>query len=136
MARYTANSVRAIMNRREMIHQTLVATAGLTFSGCVFRSGEAEKTPKKILFFSKSSGYEHSVIKRSNGELSFVEKILADAGPKQGVEFTFSKDGSLFSPDYVAQFDAFCFYTDGDLAVSGVDKNPPMTATGKAALLD
>lgn len=125
-----------LMNRREMILRTAAAAAGLVVSGCVGPRDEAGKAPKKILFFSKSSTFEHSVIKRKGSELSFVEKILADLGPQHGIDFAFSKDGSLFSPEYLAPFDAFCFYTDGDLTLSGVDKNPAMTAAGKGAFLD
>jgi catechol 2,3-dioxygenase-like lactoylglutathione lyase family enzyme/type 1 glutamine amidotransferase len=91
---------------------------------------------KKVLFFSKSSGYEHAVIKLKDGEQGFAQKILAEIGPKHGIEFTFSKDGSLFSPEYLAQFDAFAFYTTGDLCAAGKDDNPPMSAAGKTAFLD
>ena len=125
------------MNRREMIFRTAAATLGMAISGCAAQTSSESGKPKKVLFFSKSSGYEHAVIKHSNGEPSFVEKILADLGPKHGIDFTFSKDGSLFTPEYVNQFDAFFFYTTGNLtkANSG-DKNPPMTEAGKAAFLD
>jgi type 1 glutamine amidotransferase len=92
--------------------------------------------PQKILFFSKSSEFEHSVIKRRNGQPSWAERALAKAGPARGFAFTFSKDGSLFTPEYLAQFDAFLFYTSGDLLAAGKDGNPPMTVAGKAALLD
>lgn len=96
----------------------------------------ASSKMKRVLFFTKSSGYEHAVIKEGpNGEPSFVEKILTVEGPKHGIAFTFSKDGSLFSKDYLAQFDAIFFYTSGDLLAAGTDKNPPMTPAGKAALL-
>jgi type 1 glutamine amidotransferase len=91
---------------------------------------------KKVLFFSKCSNFEHSVVKRRNGEPSWCEQILTELGPKHGIQFTFSKDGSLFTPEYLAQFDAFFFYTSGDLLAAGKDGNPPMTAAGKAALLD
>jgi len=92
--------------------------------------------PKKILFFTKSSGFEHSVISWKNGQPSFAEKILLDLGQKNGWEFTFSKDGSKFSPEYLAQFDAVFFYTTGDLCSGGTDKQPPMTPAGKQALFD
>jgi len=92
--------------------------------------------PKKILFFTKSSGFEHSVISWKNGQPSFAEKILLDLGAKNGWEFTFSKDGSKFSPEYLAQFDAVFFYTTGDLCSEGTDKQPPMTPAGKQALFD
>jgi hypothetical protein len=99
------------MSRREMILRAGTAVAGLSLAGCAWPRPDAKAKTKRVLFFSKSSGYEHSVIKRNGNELSFAEKILADLGPKNGIEFAFSKDGSLFSPEYVAPFDAFCFYT-------------------------
>jgi type 1 glutamine amidotransferase len=92
--------------------------------------------PKKILFFTKSSGFEHSVISWKNGQPSFAEKVLLDLGQKNGWVFTFSKDGSKFSPEYLAQFDAVFFYTTGDLCSEGNDKQPPMTPAGKQALFD
>ena len=92
--------------------------------------------PKKILFFSKSSGFEHSVISWKKGQPSFAEKVLTDLGQKNGWEFTFSKDGSKFSKDYLNQFDAVFFFTSGDLYTEGTDKQPPMTPEGKQALFD
>ncbi len=91
---------------------------------------------KKVLFFSKCSNYEHAVVKRVNGQPSWVEQVLKEQGPRHGIEFVFSKDGSLFTPEYVAQFDAFWFYTSGDLTAPGKDGNPPMTPAGKAAFLE
>src|SRR2546423_15451911 len=91
---------------------------------------------RKVLFFSKSSNFEHAVIKRKDGQSSFVENVLTELGPKRGIEFTFSKDGSLFTREYLAQFDAYMFYTTGDLLAAGKDGNPPMAAAGKTALLE
>jgi type 1 glutamine amidotransferase len=89
---------------------------------------------KKVLFFSRSAGFEHGVISYKNGRPSFAEKILAKLAPEHGLAFTFSKDGSLFTPEYLAQFDAIMFYTTGDLTAPGGDGQPAMTAAGKAAL--
>ena len=100
---------------------------------------------KKILFFSKSSGYEHGVIKLpttafSPGGGNLVAgtafAVLRELGAKNAIEFVFSKDGSLFTPQYLAQFDAYFFVTTGDLTTPGTDGNPPMTPAGKQALLD
>ena len=96
----------------------------------------ASAAPKRVLFFTKSSGFEHSVIRRHAGKPSWAEQILAELGPRHGLEFTFSKDGSLFTPEYLARFDAFMFFTSGDLLGKGRDGNPPMTPGGKAAFLD
>ena len=90
----------------------------------------------KVLFFSKSAGFEHGPIHRQGGELSYAEKLLQQWGPEENVEFTFSKDGSLFNPKYLDQFDAYFFYTTGNLTEAGTDKNPPMTPEGKQAFLD
>jgi len=93
-------------------------------------------TPKKVLFFTKSSNFEHQVIKERNGKLSFAGQVLKALGPTHGIEFAFSKDGSLFNAAFLAQFDAIFFYTSGDLLSAGKDGNPPMSAEGKKALLD
>src|SRR6478672_4557458 len=90
---------------------------------------------KQVLFFTKSSGWEHSVIKEAAGQPSFAARVLTELGAKNGIAFTMSKDGSSFTPEYLAKFDAIMFYTTGDLLAAGTDGNPPMTAAGKAALL-
>src|SRR5437763_184532 len=114
------------MNRREMMIRTGAAALGAALWRLT-PALAADGKPKKILFFSKSSNFEHAVIKHVDATRSFVEKLLSEFGPKHGVEFTFSKDGSLFSKEYVEQFDAFMFYTSGDLLSKGKDENPPMT---------
>ena len=93
--------------------------------------------PKQILFFSKSAGFEHSSIKRGpNGEPSHAEQVLKELGEKNHFEFTFSKDGGIFTPENLKKFDAFFFYTTGDLTTVGTDKNPPMSKEAKAAFLE
>ena len=100
----------------------------------------AAEAPKKILFFSKSSGFEHDAIKTyGEPKFGYAYPVLKELGTQNNIEFTFSKDGSLFTPEYLAQFDAFFFYTTGDLTKVKSDprgdSNPPMTPAGKAALL-
>jgi len=101
---------------------------------------------KVVLVFTKSSGYEHSVIAdpskpftpRPGGSVvpGLAFQVLRELGAKNNIEFVFSKDGSLFKPAYLAQFDAFFFYTTGDLTERGTDGNPPMSKEGKAAFLE
>ncbi len=91
---------------------------------------------KRILFFTKSSGYEHSVIKKSGGEPSHAEGVLLELARAHGWEITHTKDGSVFTKEGLAKYDAVFFYTTGDLTTAGTDQTPPMTAAGKAALLD
>ncbi|HEV7925097.1 MAG TPA: ThuA domain-containing protein [Verrucomicrobiae bacterium] len=96
----------------------------------------AADAPKKILFFSKSGGFEHPMIAEKNGQPSKAQVILTELGKKYNFEFTFTKDGSVFTPENIAKYDAFFFYTQGDLLKRGLDGQPPMTPEGKAAFLE
>jgi hypothetical protein len=113
-----------------------IALAGLmavlAWTGCV---SQHPQRARKILVFSKSSNYEHSAIHRTGGQLSVAEQTLQKLGEENNLEFTFTKDGRLFTAENLAQYDAFLFYTTGDLTESGTDHNPPMPPGGKAALL-
>src|ERR1700722_17147155 len=120
------------------------AVPGGLFSAADSGADASSMPKKRILFFSKSSGFEHSVIKDPSkpfkpGPGSEVPglafQVLRDLGEKNNIEFVFSKDGSLFAPAYLAQFDAFFFVTTGDLTEAGTDGNPPMTPEGKADFL-
>ncbi len=119
-------------SRRSLVRSAALAAFGFF----AFDSASFAAAKPKILFFSKSSGFEHSVISYKTGQPSLVEKSLATLGEKNGWEFTFSKDGSLFSPEYLTQFAAVFFYTTGDLCAPGTDKQPGMSTAGKQALLD
>ena len=90
---------------------------------------------KKILFFSKCNEYEDSMVRRTNGQLSPAEAIISEIGKREHLLITFSKDGTIFTPETMAKYDAFCFFTSGDVTQPGGDGNPPMTQAGKSALL-
>jgi len=90
----------------------------------------------RVLYFTKSAGYEHDIVRHRGGLPSFTEDILLRLGAAHGIEFVFSKDGSLFSPEYFAAFDAAMFFTCGDIASVGDDGQPAVTPEGKQAFLD
>lgn len=130
-------------NTREFNRRDLLKTAGAgavamamsPFFTAALRGAETTSgARKKILFFTKSSGFQHSTITRkSENELAYAEKILTDLGAANGFEVTCSKDGSLFTPQYLAGFDAIAFYTTGDLTKDS-DKykmKPKLDAEGK-----
>jgi type 1 glutamine amidotransferase len=129
------------MTRRQAL--TSLGAAALGFAGFPLVKAATQGT-KKVLFFSKSSDFEHVVIQRVNNQPSYVERYLESIAPSHNIEFTFSKDGSLCSDAYLAQFDTLCFFTSGDLLSSHKyagskntgDSNPAMTPAGKQALLD
>lgn len=116
------------------LRKFLVTTIALTLAPICLHAADAPK--RKILYFTKSSGFEHDVISYKKGQPSYSEKVLTELGAKHNWEFVFSKDGSLFTPEYLKQFDALFFYTTGNLCEEGTDKNPPMTEQGKQALID
>lgn len=100
---------------------------------------QTDAKPLKALFFTKSQGFEHSVVKRpdnnSDAKLSHAEGILVDLGKKNGFDVTATKDGGYFTEEKLAAFDLFVFYTTGELNRPGGDKTPPMPADGQDVLL-
>lgn len=91
---------------------------------------------KRVLFFSKSSGFEHDTVKRGDAELAPAEVQMIEFGASLGYEVTCTKDGSVFTPAGLADFDIFLFCTTGNLLEAGHDGTTPMPAGGKEALLD
>jgi type 1 glutamine amidotransferase len=122
------------LTRRELLWTSGAALLG---AGTLRRARGADKgSPKKVLFFTKSAGFQHSVIACKDGKLGHAERILTDLGKEHGFEVVASKDGRLFEPDKIGEWDAFVFVTTGDLTQEGTDKSPPMSRDGKKAFLD
>jgi hypothetical protein len=121
----------------DLLRSCILVLAGLlavpAWTGCA--APQPART-KKILVLSKSSNYEHSAIHRTGGQLSAAEETLKRLGESNNLDFTFTKDGRLFTAENIAQYDALLFYTTGDLTEKGTDGNPPMTAAGKASFLE
>jgi uncharacterized protein len=90
----------------------------------------------QVLFFTKSSEYEHAVIREKDGQPSLATTILRELGPKHGFEVTTTKDGGVFTKDGLAKYDVVIFFTTGDLTQEGRDKNPPMPPGGKERVLE
>jgi type 1 glutamine amidotransferase len=122
------------LNRRQCLQTGAALWLGL---GGMGRALAAPKgATKKVLFFTKSSGFQHDVIKRKGNNLAHAEQILTDIGKEHGFEVVASKDGRLFEPDQIGQWDVFAFETTGDLTAPGTDKSPPISADGEKALYD
>jgi type 1 glutamine amidotransferase len=125
------------LDRREFVTQS--TAAGLGLAGSAFPSGWASGAGgarSRVLFFTRSQGYEHSVVKRTSGKLGLAEQLLTDLGAQHGFEVTCTKDGTVFEPGAIGDYDVFCFYTTGDLTKPAADGSPPMSPQGKAALLN
>lgn len=127
------NRTTAITRRRVL--ELFGATSLLPATLCYGRAADDKmEKERKILFFTKSSGFEHDPVKRTGAVSSLSEAILSAVGRKYGFEVVATKDGRVFDGD-LAQYDAFLFFTSGDLIEAGTDKMPPMSASGKQALL-
>jgi type 1 glutamine amidotransferase len=129
---HAMNASNTIPRRRaiEMLGAgTLMATA-LRYAP----AGDKFNTKPRILFFSKSSGYEHDVVRRRPKEPSLSEMTLTEIGRVHGFDVIATKDGEVFDGN-LAQYDAFFFFTTGNLTEAGTDNAPPMSGRGKEALL-
>ncbi len=122
------------ISRRDVLKWS-AAVAGTAALGRVAIAADPPRA-RKVLFFTKSSGFEHGVIARKvPGELAYAEKILVGLGKQHGLEVTASKDGRVFTTEGLAPYDLIVFYTTGDLTTPGFDRQPPMPPDGKAALI-
>ena len=117
--------------RREFLRAAAVTSAGLAF---------ARRLPapakKSVLVFTKSSGFEHDVVKRVDGKPSIVDDTVTELGNNYGFHAGVTKDGRIFENKQFRGYSAVVFFTTGDLTTLGTDGKPPMSAEGKQRLLD
>jgi type 1 glutamine amidotransferase len=102
-------------------------------------SAQSDKT-KKILFFTRSAGFEHDTIQRKNPEkLGFAEQWMVDFGKKNNFDVNCTKDGGVFTEEGLAPYDLIMFYTTGILDGKADSKDPqnhkPMPPGGKELFL-
>lgn len=90
----------------------------------------------RILYLSKSSGFEHSVVKRANGQPSLSEKVLSQLASEHGAEITCTKDASLINAGNLKHYDLVIFYTSGNLTEPGTDGEPAMGPEGVRDLIE
>jgi type 1 glutamine amidotransferase len=119
------------VSRRQFLRVSAMVSAGLALPKRLLGSGK-----KSLLVFTKSSGWEHDVVKRIDGRPSIVEKAVTALGERHGFQVSSSKDGRIFDSKDFRKHAAVLFFTTGDLTKPGTDANPPMTPHGKRALLD
>ncbi|MEQ1473575.1 MAG: ThuA domain-containing protein, partial [Candidatus Acidiferrum sp.] len=118
-------------SRREFLRTAAISGAALALPGALF---SAQK--RSILIFTKSSGFEHDVVKTTAGNPSIVERAIREIGKKNGFDIDATKDGRIFDSREFRAHSAVLFFTTGDLTKSATDAQPPMTEQGKKALLD
>lgn len=124
------------MSRRDLLMAGGAAWLGTGAMGQLLAAPRQGAT-KKVLFFIKSAGFPHPVVTRRGGKPSLAERVLTQAGKEHGFEVVASKDGRMFEPDKIGEWDAFVFETTGDLTTEGQgEKSPPISPDGEKALYD
>ncbi len=115
----------------------LLCLATLLLASVVAGAVESDDSaPPRILLLTKSSGFEHSVIKHDRTGTSHVERIMTPLVEQMGGALTATKDASLINADNLENYDVVIFYTSGVLTEKGEDGNPPMTEEGLEAFFD
>jgi hypothetical protein len=117
--------------RREFLRAAALTGAGLALSKRL-----PGASGRSVLVFTKSSGWEHDVVKRVDGKPSLVDDSVTALGEKLGFHVGVTKDGRIFETDKFHEYAAVVFFTTGDLTTLGTDGKPPMSPAGKQKLLD
>jgi type 1 glutamine amidotransferase len=123
--------MKANSNRREFLRAAALTGAGLALSNALPRASN-----KSVLVFTKSSGFEHAVVKRVGGKPSVVDDTVNEMGNQHGFSSGVTKDGRIFDSKEFHSYAAVVFFTTGDLTTLGTDGKPPMSAKGKQTLMD
>jgi len=122
---------RALSNRREFLRAAALGGAGLALSNRLVGASD-----KSVLVFTKSSGFEHAVVKRVDGKPSIMDDAVTELGNKHGFKVSVTKDGRIFDSKEFHSYASVVFFTTGDLTTMGTDGKPPMSPKGKQTLLD
>ena len=123
--------MNALSGRREFIRAAALTGASLALS-----KNLSAASGKSVLVFTKSSGWEHDVVKRTDGKPSLVDDSVTALGDKHGFHVGVTKDGRVFETDKLHSYAAVVFFTTGDLTTLGTDGKPPMSSEGKKKLLE
>jgi type 1 glutamine amidotransferase len=102
------------MNRRDMLLKSgaAVALSAFPLHWAAASDKTADKKKQKVLYFTRSAGFKHSVVSRKGSELAHSEKIVTELGGKGGFEVVCSQEEDIFDGD-LSQYDLFAFYTTG-----------------------
>ncbi|HLO07207.1 MAG TPA: twin-arginine translocation signal domain-containing protein, partial [Terriglobales bacterium] len=94
------------VSRRQFLQASAVAGAGLALPKNLLAAGK-----KSVLIFTKSSGFEHDVIKVTPGHPSILEQAVKTLGEQHGFEVTATKDGRVFDSADFKKHAALLFFT-------------------------
>jgi type 1 glutamine amidotransferase len=97
----------------------------------------AQSEPPRILFFSRSEGFEHGPVAVKDSKPSVAEKALGELAAQESAPFKSTKDGGEITAENLKKYDLVVFYTQGDITKpESKDGAPPVSAQGINDLLD
>src|SRR5437660_9587659 len=111
--------------------RVFLRAAAETSAGLALAKQLPGEPAKSVLVFTKSSGFEHAVVKRVDGKPSLMDDTITELGNKHGFTAGVTKDGRIFDSKEFHSYAALVFFTTGDLTTLGTDGKPPMSAKGK-----
>ncbi|HIQ23121.1 MAG TPA: ThuA domain-containing protein [Planctomycetes bacterium] len=132
-ARETPTTGDWTMRRRDVLAAGSAALLGLATFPCGWVAA-ASKRRQRVLYFTRSVEYEHSVVRPGEDGLSHSGRILTQLGRRAGFDVECTKDGSVFDGD-LQRWDVFVFYSCGDMFQPSVRKRPPMSPAGRDRLV-
>jgi type 1 glutamine amidotransferase len=125
------------MNRRQWLQQSTLSAFILGAGRLPLAIAADADKRGRLLMYTRSVGFQHPVIARKGNQLSLAESIVSELGKKNNIDVVCEKDGRIFESVEFPKFDGFLFETQGDLlSEKCLDNSPPMSRTGKKALLD
>jgi len=113
---------------------SLALAVAVSLGLCTFLNAQ-EVRPAKVLHFTRSQGFEHDPARRLDDGTTVSGRALARyfAGMNKNIEVVETQDGTIFDGD-LSQFDAFVFYTSGNLLNPEGSKNNYARAMTEAGL--
>lgn len=119
-------------HRREFL-----TTAAALASTSLVNARPQSSGRKHILVYTRSAGFQHDVVKKTDSRPCLVDWVFQKLAAENDFDIHCTKDGRIFLPESLAKFDAFFFYTTGDLTnEKSEDGAPPMPKEGKKSLID
>ena len=119
------------MKRRYVLSLAACAVFFGNFGSSTLLNAQEVK-PAKVLIFTRSQGFEHEPAKLLEDGTTGTGRALKTYFADKKIEFIETQDGGVFDSD-IGQYDAFIFYTSGNLLAAGGSKNDkalPLTADG------
>src|SRR5687768_6355229 len=98
---------------------TLMLAGAAVLATLALASPASAQEKKKVLYLTKSTGFQHGVVERKIADpskLAVAEQGLVDIGAKAGYEVTVTKDADVFNdPKTYETYAVIALYTTEDL---------------------